>query len=132
MRKFIVNSSLLIVQSFLLLTITSYLLPITVHADVPIGDYFGFSGITSLGAGTSLLVPSVFSVAAVIVIIYFLLGAFKFLKAGGSKEEVAGAKAMIIHAIWGFIILMFAFLVVQFLLGKLFTQFGFNIIGTNP
>ena len=97
-------------------------------ADVPIGDHFGFGDITSLGEGTSKLAAPMFSLAAVIVVIYFLMGAFKFLKAGGSKEEVAGARAMIIHAIWGFVILMFCFLVLQFLLSGLF-GIRFSIIG---
>lgn len=97
-------------------------------AQVPIGGHFGFSDITSLGQGTSKLVPSAFAVAAIVVIIYFLLGAFRFLKAGGSKEEVQAAREMIVHAIWGFIILMFAFLVLQFLLSSLF-KVPFSIIG---
>lgn len=73
-----------------------------------------------MGQGTSFLVPTIFSAAAFLVILYFLLGAFKYLKAGGNKEEVEGGRQMIEHAIVGFIILMFAFLVIQFLLSSLF------------
>ena len=89
-------------------------------AEVPIKDYFGFRDITSLGEGTSKLVPTIFSFATILVIIYFLFGAFKYLKAGGSKEEIEAARNMIVHAIFGFLILMFAFLVLQFLLSSIF------------
>lgn len=103
--------------------------PIPTYAAVDIGGSFGFGDIKSLGQGTSKLVMPVFSVATALVVIYFLLGAFKYLKSGGNKEEVEGARQMITHAIVGFIILMFAFLVLQFLLWSLF-KIQFSIIGT--
>lgn len=98
-------------------------------AQVPIGDYFGFSGIQTLGQGTSRLVPAIFSVAASLVIIYFLWGAFKYLVSGGDKEEVQNARNMITHAIIGFIVLIFAFFILQFLLTKLFGATDFSPIG---
>ena len=85
-----------------------------------IGDKFGFGNITSLGQATSQLVNPIFSVATFLVILYLLLGAFKYLKAGGNKEEVEGGRQMIEQAVTGFIILMFAFLILQFLLSSLF------------
>lgn len=68
-----------------------------------------------MGETTSKLVVPAFSLAAAGVVIYFLLGAFKYLRSGGNKEEVEGSRQMITHAIIGFIILMFAFLVLQFI-----------------
>ena len=88
-------------------------------ADVKIGDKFGFGDILSLGEGTSKLVMPVFSIATTLVVIYFLLGAFKYLTSGGDKEAVAGARQMITHSMVGFIILIFAFFIVQFLLSSL-------------
>ena len=73
-----------------------------------------------MGQGTSLLIPGIFSFAFFLVIFYFLLGGFKYLKAGGNKEEVEGGRQMINHAIIGFIILMLAFFILQFLLTSLF------------
>ncbi|MDO8573174.1 MAG: hypothetical protein Q7R77_00290 [Candidatus Daviesbacteria bacterium] len=95
-----------------------------------IGEKFGFGDITSLGQGVSQLVVPVFSLAAAAVVIYFLWGAFNYLKSGGNKEEVANARNMITHAIIGFIILIFAFFVLQFLLSSLFgiTGTDFQII----
>lgn len=105
---------------------TSYIIP-TVYAAVDIGKEFGYGDIKSLGEGTSRLVLPAFSLAAVLVIIYFLIGAFKYLKSGGNKEEVQGAREMITHAIIGFILLMFTFLVIQYLMFRLFGLRGFQI-----
>ncbi|OGE31390.1 hypothetical protein A3C59_02990 [Candidatus Daviesbacteria bacterium RIFCSPHIGHO2_02_FULL_36_13] len=99
-------------------------------AEVKIGDYFGFSGpnYTSLGQATSQLVGPIFSIATFVVILYFLLGSFKYMKAGGNKEDVESARMMILHAIIGFIILMFAFLILQFVLSNLFEVTDFQLI----
>lgn len=94
---------------------------------VDIGEKFGFGNITSLGEATSRLVTPAFSITAAVVILYFLFGAFRYLRAGGNKEEIEGARQMITHAIIGFIILMFAFLVLQFLLSRLFGISGILI-----
>ncbi len=90
-----------------------------------IGDCFGFGGIKSLGSGTSRLILPIFSIATILVVLYFLMGAFKFLKSGGNKEELQGARQMITQSIIGFLILMFSFFVLQFLLYKLFDVQGF-------
>lgn len=81
---------------------------------------FGFGNLNSLGEATSNLVNPMFAIAAFVVIFYFLLGAFKYLKAGGNKEEVEGGRQMITHAIVGFIILIFTFFMLQFVLTGLF------------
>ncbi len=99
-----------------LLLVTSYLLLVTpAHAQVPIKDYFGFGDIKSLGQGTTRIVIPMFEIAAFLVIFYFLLGAFRFLRAGGNKEEAEGGRQMINHAIIGFILLMFVYLLFQFI-----------------
>ena len=94
---------------------------------VNIGEKFGFGDIISLGQATSRLVMPVLSIATAAVVIYFLLGAFKFLTSGGNKEETSSARQMITHAIIGFVILMFAFLILQFLLSSLFGITGFRL-----
>ncbi|MBI2018219.1 hypothetical protein HYS96_00795 [Candidatus Daviesbacteria bacterium] len=118
----------------LFLILTALFLPIPAYAASPapgvdIKEYFGFGNIGSLGEGTTRLVEPAFQLTAAVVVIYFLLGAFKYLRAGGNKEELEGARQMIIHAIIGFIILMFAFLVLQFILSNLFKVTDFQIIG---
>lgn len=100
-----------------------------VYAKVEIGEKFGFGDIISLGNAISKLVMPAFSVSAAAVVIYFLLGAFKYLMSAGKKEEIEGARNMIFHSIIGFILLMFAFLILQFLLSRLFNIREFGIIG---
>lgn len=98
-------------------------------AEVDIGTNFGFGNIASLGEGTTRLVIPFFQAASILVIAYFLVGAFRYLKAESNKEEIEGARQMIIHAIVGFLILMFAFLMLQFILARLFNVTNFRIIG---
>lgn len=105
---------------------TNYIIP-AVYAQVDIGKNFGFGDIKNLGEATSKLVPSFFSIASFLVIMYFLTGAFKYIKAGGNKEEVEGGKQMIVHAIIGFMLLMLTFLVLQFMLSSLFEVKDFQI-----
>lgn len=80
-----------------------------------ISQHYAFGDIQTLGEGLTRLVNPVFSIAATLVIIYFLIGSFKYLTSAGDKEAVAGARQMITHAIIGFMLLLFVFLVLQFL-----------------
>ena len=121
----------LLLFTFYILHFTFYISPTYAASPTPgvdISQHFGFGSIGSLGEGTSKLVEPAFQLTAAAVVIYFLLGAFKYLRAGGNKEELEGARQMIIHAIIGFIILMFAFLILQFLLSRLFEITSFQII----
>lgn len=108
---------------FTLIT-TAYAAP----SGVDIGNEFGLGDIASLGEGLTRLVPATFSIATTLIVFYFLIGAFKLLISAGDKEAVAGARGMITHAIIGFIILMFIFLILQFLLGSLFGITSLKII----
>ena len=128
MKKLLVRSSQLVVFLFILILLpTTNSELTTVHADVKIGDFFGFGGITSLGGGTQLLINPIFSIATTLVIFYFLFGAFKFLKSAGNKEEVQGAREMMTQSIVGFIILIFAFLALQYI-PQFFNLPGLDII----
>lgn len=101
-----------------------------VLAAVKIEDQYAFGNIKSLGEGVNLLVAPAFSIATAAVVIYFLMGAIKFLTAGANKDDISSARAMITHAIIGFIILMFAFLILQFVLSNLFGIKDFQLIKT--
>lgn len=70
--------------------------------------------INSLGEALTFLVAPAFAIAATGVVIYFLIGATKMILSGGDKNAVAAARAMITHAIIGFILLMFMFIILQF------------------
>lgn len=82
---------------------------------VSIGDNFAFGGLRSWGEGLGFLVNPAFQIAAVAVVIYFLVGAVKYILSAGNKEKVAEARDTIIHAIIGFMLLIFLFLFVQFI-----------------
>lgn len=126
MKKFTIAVFLLYIVHFTLYITPTYAASPTPGVDIK--EHFGFGNIGSLGEGTTRLVVPAFQVTAAAVVIYFLLGAFKYLRAGGNKEELEGARQMIVHAIIGFIILMFAFLVLQFMLARLFNIENFQII----
>ncbi len=87
---------------------------------VDISKEYAFGDLKTLGQGLDRLVIPAFSVAAMAVVFYFIIGAFKYISSGGEKEELAKARGMITHSIIGFILLMALFLVVEFLFGKLF------------
>lgn len=91
------------------------------------GNY-GFGDIDTLGQGYSRLVMPAFEIAGVAVIIYLLIGAFKFMTSGGDKEAKAQAQAMITHAIIGFVLLMLLFLIIQLVPEFLGMSETFNLI----
>lgn len=94
----------------------------TAYAAVDIGEQFGLATekTQNLGSGLGLLVKPAFSIAGLALVIYFLIGAFKWVSSGGDKEAVSGARKMITHAIVGFVLLMLAFMIFQFILSNLF------------
>lgn len=91
-----------------------------------IGQEYPFGEIQSLGHGTSALVLPAFGLAATVVVIYFIIGAVKYLVSGGDKTSVSDAQGMITHALIGFLLLMVLFLIMQFI--PQFFGFDFKII----
>lgn len=82
---------------------------------VDIKKDYAFGEIESLGQSIQLLVIPAFSIATLAVVIYFLVGVIKLLISGGDKNAVASARAMITHAIIGFILLILMFFIFQFI-----------------
>lgn len=91
------------------------MLSLIAQSGVPIKQHYGFGRFESLGDATNLLVMPAFFIASTAVVIYFLVGAFKLIVSHGDKAEVASARGMITHAIIGFILLIFMFLIFEFL-----------------
>lgn len=85
----------------------------------PIGEnlenVYDFGNVGSLGEGINKLVVPAFSIATTAVVIYFLVGGFIWLTSGGDKEGIGKAREMITHAVIGFLLLMFIFLILQFI-----------------
>ncbi len=92
-------------------------------------NQFDFAGVkfSSLGQASGFLVGPMFELAAIAVVIYFLIGAFKYIISAGDKGQVEAARDMITHAIIGFLLLMVMFLVLQFI-PEFFGLTGFKII----
>lgn len=90
-------------------------MPLTFPRAEDITIIYDFGKISSLGQGVNLLVVPAFAIAAIAVIIYFIIGAIRFLASGGDKENIAKARKMITHAMIGFLLLIFIFLTLEFI-----------------
>ncbi|MBI2021475.1 hypothetical protein HYS93_01160 [Candidatus Daviesbacteria bacterium] len=101
------------------LTIISILtlnfLPIKTVYAVDLSEQFPFGKYLTLGQGTQPLIGPIFNLAAIMVIFYFLIAAVRYILAGGDKENLAKARAMMYHAFIGFLLLILIFLVLQFI-----------------
>lgn len=89
-------------------------IPCSIHP-VNLGCIYGFGNILTLGEGVNRLTMPAFAIAAAAVVVYFLIGGVRFLLSGGDKNAVDSARRMITHAVIGFIILIFAYLILQFI-----------------
>ena len=64
-------------------------------------------------------VINIFSlVVGIVSVIMIIIGGFKYITSGGDSGNVTGAKNTILYAIIGLVIVAFAQLIVQFVLGK--------------
>lgn len=83
---------------------------------------------TSLNDIFTRILTIVFTVAAVLVLIYLIWGAFQWITSGGDKEAVGKARSRIIHALVGLAILALAFLIIK-VVGNII---GFDITAGLP
>lgn len=93
-----------------------------------LSDEFGYGHINTLGEGLGFLVVPGFGIAGLAVGLYFIFGAFKYLTSGGNPESVKAARATITHAIIGFLLLLFVFILFE-ILPQILGLVGFRIIG---
>lgn len=82
---------------------------------VHIGIEFGFGKYESLGDFTQVLIPLGFSIAAIMVTFYFIIGAFELITSQGDKAHIVSARAKIYHSIIGFVLLIALFLIMQYM-----------------
>lgn len=61
------------------------------------------------------VISAALALAGIVLFIMFLFGGFRFLTAGGDPKAVEAAKGTLTHAIAGLIILLLAFLILQFI-----------------
>lgn len=86
------------------------------QAEGNIETAFGFGKYDSLGDVVSLVLPFIFSIAAMAVVFYFLIGAFELITSQGDKGHIVSARSKIYHAIIGFILLIALFVVMQYII----------------
>lgn len=93
-----------------------------------IGTAFGFGKYQSLSEFIRLLIPIGFSVAAIMVMFYFIIGATEMITSQGDKAHIVSARAKIYHSIIGFILLIVLFLIMQYIIPALLPGTNFSII----
>lgn len=74
----------------------------------------------------------VFAAAALLVLVFLIMGAFQWIMSGGEKEAVGNARKRITHALIGLAILVMAFVILQVMsqvLGISFLQFDLPYLG---
>lgn len=82
---------------------------------VLLNKQYAFGNLNSLAEALGFLITPAFSIAAAAVVIYFAIGGVKYLISSGDKNAVSEARAMMTHALIGFILLMMLFLILQFI-----------------
>lgn len=68
---------------------------------------------TKLGTIIGNLIGIVMIFAAILVLVFLIIGAFSWITSGGDKEKVAGARETILHALIGLVILSVAFIIAR-------------------
>lgn len=74
---------------------------------------FGIDPNISIGQLISNALTIVFIVAALLVLVYLIWGAFQWITSGGDKEGIGKARDKIIQSLVGLVILALAFLIVR-------------------
>lgn len=94
---------------------------------VDIHNEFGFGVFDTLGDFVSVLIPLAFTIAAMMVVFYFIIATIELINSQGDKAHIVSARSKIYHAIIGLILLLMLFFVVQFVL-DIFGLTSLNII----
>lgn len=96
--------------------------------DATITQHYDFAlAFPSLGQFTNRIIPLAFSITALMVVFYFLIGAFEMITSQGDKAHIVSARSKIYHSIIGFILLIALFLIMEYILSPL-GIIGLNII----
>ena len=102
---------------------------VLIAQSIDLGQNFGFGKqeFSSPGSILSNFLPFFFSIVGLIILIYIIFASFKLLTSGGNKEELGKAQLMLSHAAIGVLILIFSFVLVQYLFEAIGLK-GFKII----
>ncbi len=90
--------------------------------------------IPNIGKLISILLPYIFGAAGIALLVYLVIGGLQMMLSRGDPKAMQSAQAKITNALIGFVIIIFAFFIVQ-IFGQLFnlqnTLFG-KVFGTPP
>ena len=78
-----------------------------------------------VGSLISRILPYIFSAAAMALLIYLVMGGLQMMTSKGDPKAMQSAQAKITNAIIGFVIVIFAFVIVQ-LLGQILGLSAFS------
>ena len=73
----------------------------------------------TLQEATGLIVNTLFGLAAIVALIYLIIGGYSYITSSGNPEAMEMAKASISNAILGLIIILLSYLIISFVLDKL-------------
>ncbi len=65
------------------------------------------------------IITLAFGVAAIVAVVYLIIGGFSYVTAGGNPEAVEAAKTTIINSIIGLLVVLASYLIVDFVLDQL-------------
>ena len=107
MKKFV----LFIILIIILLT------PVVAYAQAPMFSVPNpLRNITSIQGVIRALIDIAFGAAGLVAVIYLIVGGFRYVTSSGNAEAIEGAKATIVNAIVGLIVILVAFLLVNYIL----------------
>jgi len=86
-----------------------------------VNPFVGWGDITLQGVVAKIINIAMMA-AGMVAVIYLIIGGFRYVTSGGNAEAIEGAKATILNAIIGLIIIFISFLLVNYIL----TAMGIN------
>lgn len=81
--------------------------------------FTGWGGNLTLQSVIAKLINIAFMAAGLVAVIYLIIGGFRYVTSSGNAEAIEGAKATILNAIIGLIVIFISFLLVNYILGAL-------------
>lgn len=107
MKKFVLVIVLIIIL----------LMPIVAYAQAPMFSVPNpLRNITSIQGVIRALIDVAFGAAGLVAVIYLIVGGFRYITSSGNAEAIEGAKATIVNAIVGLIVILIAFLLINYIL----------------
>ena len=67
------------------------------------------------------ILSAIFALAGIVAVIYIILGGYKYATSQGNPGDLEKGKNMIVYALVGLVFVIFAFVIVQFVIANLFT-----------